>query len=223
MQMQKQHIQRSAGYGGIAFVVLAIAGAALPGVPPDSTARVGEIAAYLDAHRSTWILSTWVALPAGAFFLWFAAGLNAYLREVKDSDEALLLWENAGAIAAATMYYTFSAIQAALVYHSAPAGGSSFLRGAFDVLNVLAAYFFAPLAIFVAAASLNARRHGALPRWIISLGFVAVAVDVIATLAPLFRAGPLAPGGFFVIIGFFVPMLWILAISIAMARTPLSR
>lgn len=221
--MQKQHIQRSAGYGGIAFVVVAIAGAVLPSMPPDSTARMGEIAAYLNAHRSTWILSTWFALPAGAFFLWFAAGLNAYLLAVRDSDEALLSWGNAGAISAATMYFTLSAIQAALVYHKAPPGGSDFLRGGFDVLNILTAYFFAPLAVFVGAASLNARRHGALPRWITSLGFLAVAVDIIATLAPLFRAGPLAPGSYCVIVGFFVPMLWILAISIAMVRTPISR
>ncbi len=221
--MQKQHIQRSAGYGGIAFVVVAIAGAALPGVPPDSTARTGDIAAYLNAHRSAWILSTWFALPAGAFFLWFAAGLNAYLRALREPDEALLFWGTAGAVAAATMYFTFSAIQAALVYHTAPAGGSDFLRGGFDALNVLAAYFFAPFAIFVGAASLNARRHGVLPRWISSLGFIAVAVDAVGTLAPLFRTGPLAPGSFFVVIGFVAPMLWIIAISIAMVRTPLSR
>lgn len=221
--MHKQHIQRSAGYSGIAFVVVAIAGAALPGVPPDSTARTGEIADFLNAHRSMWLLSTWFALPAGVFFLWFAAGLNAYLRALREPDEALLSWGAAGAVAAVTMYFTFSAIQAALIYHSAAVGGSDFLRGGFDILNILAAYFFAPFAVFVGAASLNARRHGVLPRWISSLGFIAAAVDAVGTLAPLFRGGPLAPGGFFVVIGFVVPMLWITAISIALVRTPSSR
>jgi len=216
-------MQRSAGYSGMAFVLLAIAGAALPGIPPDSTARAGQIAAFLNAHRSTWILSTWFALPAGAFFLWFAAGLNTNLRSVREPDEVLLSWGNAGAIAAATMYFTFSAIQAALIYHAAPIGGSDFVRGGFDVLNIMAAYFFAPFAIFVGAVSLNARRHRTLPRWINGLGLVAVAVDAIGTLAPLFRSGPLAPGGSYVVVGFFVPMLWIIAISIAMARTPLPR
>jgi uncharacterized membrane protein YhdT len=87
----------------------------------------------------------------------------------------------------------------------------------------MVAYFFAPLAIFVGATSLNARRHGALRRWICTLGLVAVAVDTVGTLAPLFRTGPLAPGSWFVAVAFIVPMLWIAAISIAMVRTPAQR
>ncbi|MDQ6826244.1 MAG: hypothetical protein M3Z14_03480 [Candidatus Eremiobacteraeota bacterium] len=218
--MQNQHIQRSTGYSGIAFVVVAVGGAVLPGIPPDSTAPGSEIAAFLNGHRTMWMLSTWLALPAVAFFLWFAAGLNTFLRTATEPDEALLSWGFAGAIAAATMYFVFSGIQCALIYHGIPTGGSDFMRGGFDVLNILASYFFAPFAIFVGAASLSVRRHHALPIWLSSLGFVAVAVDGIGTLAPFFRSGPLAPGAIYVVLGFFVPMIWIIAISLAMIRTP---
>ena len=78
--MYNQHVERSAGFAGIAFVIVLALAAALPGIPPLAAAAPREIGDYIATHRIMWLISAWLALPLSAFFLWFVVQLRAFLR-----------------------------------------------------------------------------------------------------------------------------------------------
>ena len=101
--MYNIHGERSGGYSGIAFAVCILIAALLPGLLPDPAAPANEIVSSFQAHRQQYLTAMWFDFPAIAFFLWFAVGLRAYLRQAEGQDEGLPTYALAAAIATAAV------------------------------------------------------------------------------------------------------------------------
>ena len=71
--------ERSAGWSGLAFLVVVIMASVLAGTPPAMNATPATIAAFLSAHHQMAMVANWLVFPAAFFFLWFAVGVRADL------------------------------------------------------------------------------------------------------------------------------------------------
>ena len=91
--MYNPSAERSAGWSGLAFIALAIASTIVMGAqPPGVTASPAVIGAFLLAHNRGVLGWAWLGFPLAAFFLWFAAGLRASLRQAAGSPDGLPLY-----------------------------------------------------------------------------------------------------------------------------------
>src|SRR6476661_1564421 len=75
--------ERYAAAAGIAFVVLVLASAFLPGVPPATDDPVSDIHAFYADHRTALLLATYLGGLATIFSLWFLSGLRSVLRRAE--------------------------------------------------------------------------------------------------------------------------------------------
>jgi hypothetical protein len=217
--MYNVHAERSAGYAGIAFIVLAIAGALIPGTPPPASSGVATLSAYVDAHRNSLVLGAWLSFPAGAFFLWFLVGLRAYLRQAPGQDEGLPTYALAAGIVTAVVTVASTIFQTILGFEGSAALGAQGLTLAYAATALSGAVLFGPLAVFLLASTMSMRRHHSAPRWLAGLGFVAFAGSVIASLGVFFRTGAMAPGGIVsIVLGLLLFTLWIVATSVVLVR-----
>lgn len=221
--MYDVHVERSAGYAGIAFVVLVLLGSFLPGIPPDPDAPIATVAAYLDAHHAMWQLAGWLVFPQLAFFLWFTVQLRAYLRLAPQIDDGLGTYLLVGGIVAAGLASLIGVSQLVLGFRTSADLGLPAIRGLYDVFNAAGALILGPCAIMMVAASQSGRRHASLPRGLVLFGYLAAIGAIIGTLSVFFRTGFFAMGGVgSVIVGLLPFAIWILWASMVLIKAPRS-
>lgn len=221
--MYDVHVERSAGYAGIAFVVLVLLGSFLPGVPPPPDAAPATVGAYLDAHRTMWQVAGWLVFPQLAFFLWFVVQLRAYLRLAPQIDDGLGTYLLVGGIVAAGFAALIGVSQVVLGFRAATDLGLPAIRVLYDIFNAAGALILGPAAIMMVAASNSGRRHASLPSGLVLLGYIAAIGAIVGTLSVFFQSGFLAMGGIgSVIVGLLPFALWILWSSIVLIRAPRS-
>lgn len=214
--------RRVAGFAGIAFGVLFVAALALGSDGPvydDSAAEVREFFVDNDARVH---LTTWLGGLAFVFlFLPFAAGLRNVVASGERPDEPL--WSR--------LSYTAAVLVVAIVM-SGGAFWEVLSQGTAEDLSDETLVALArldtvifigvlpwALALFAAAASLLVLRTGVLARWIGWLGAAGALLLVIGTLW-LFTEDDQSVLAWFGFIGLPVIALWILAVSVAMIRSP---
>lgn len=219
--MYDVHVERSAGYAGIAFVVLVLLGAFLPGVPPPPDTPAPAVAAYLDAHRTLWQFAGWLVFPQLAFFLWFVVQLRAYLRLAPQIDDGLGTYLLVGGIAAAAFASMIGVSQLVLGFRVSADFGLPVIRALYDTFNAAGALILGPAAIMMVAASNSGRRHASLPRGLVVFGYVGAIGATIGTLSVFFQSGFLAMGGIgSVIVGLLPFALWVVWSSVVLIRAP---
>jgi hypothetical protein len=213
------HAVRSAGWAGIAFIVLVFISAFAPGEPPAAGAAPAAIGQFFDQHRTMLILAGWVAYPAGAFFLWFAVGLYAYLRSARDSSDSLPTFALANAIVATAIATISGTIQIALATHASSELGAQVIRAFYDLSLVTGTILFAPIGIFIFAVALSGLREGSMPPLLAWFGYLSAILCGAASLTVLGTSGPLALGGMGALLMGIVPLtLWTVATGIVMIR-----
>lgn len=127
--MYNASAERSAGWSGLAFLAVAILGTfvmAGGAQPPAITAGANAIGAFVAAHARGILGWAWLGFPETAFFLWFAAGLRASLRQAAGSPDGLPLYGIMAAILAATISLMSNTLMTALAL--APAGTDAGMR-----------------------------------------------------------------------------------------------
>ncbi|MBV8117813.1 MAG: hypothetical protein JOZ01_07525 [Candidatus Eremiobacteraeota bacterium] len=215
-------MERSAGFAGLAFVVLVLVVGFLPGVPPASNAAPAEIAAFFDAHRTVMLFSAWLSWPLAALFLWFAVQLRAFLRLAPQVDDGLPTYMFAAALLATAVTFVSATFQVALVFHPAANLGDPLVRALYDGFNASGtALLLGPVAIMVFAASHSGRRHASLPAALVYFGYLTALLDALSSLSVFFTDGFLALGGVGELaLGLLPFAVWVVWTSVVLIRAP---
>ena len=218
--MYNVHVERSAGYAGIAFVVISGVGLFLNGIPPLITWPAGDIANFVGDHRTLWLAGAWLTLPESAFFFWFIVQLRAYLRLVPGLDDGLPTYMLMAGVAAGTIALLTGMLQATLGFRPQDIGLAS-VRLLFDTYTMASVFIFIPLAVMLFAVSHSSRRHGTMPEWLCWLGYVAALGAAIKSFSIFYKAGFMALGGVgTMVVGVLPLMLWMLAVSWILISAP---
>ena len=219
--MYNVRVERSAGYAGIAFIVLSAVGVFLPGIPPPPSASPIDVSAFVGSHHTTWLFSAWIGFPAVAFFLWFSVQLRAFLRMTPGQDDGLPTYMLAAAIAMSTMILVDVTAQILLGWLSAAQLDAPTIRLLWTFFNAGAAVMFAPATIVVFTASHSARRHASMPSWANYWGYLAALGCGVASLSIFFSSGFLQMAGAgSLLIGLLPFSIWVILASITLIRHP---
>jgi hypothetical protein len=206
---------RAAGAGGIASVVLVVAGRVVAGSAPRVTASAHTIASYY-ATRSHWHRQE-AGLLLGAlsmvFFLWFVGGLRARLRAGERGGAPLSSVVLAAGVVFAVLYAALSTTRGVVAF--ALDGSHAFQAAALDPqlvrsLDEARSLFFLHAlgagAVLIAASSLLALRNAAWARWLGASGLAIAALVLVGAF--------LASGAVFLLLA------WIVLVGIALIGQP---
>ncbi len=216
-------VERSAGWSGIAFIIIVIVAAFLPGSPPPPDAAPADVAAFIDAHHAMWMLAAWLTFPAIAFFLWWLIQLRAYLRLVPQIDDGLPTYMLAGGVVAAAIVIVTATVQVVLGMRLSTDRTPQIVGMLYDSFNALGAMIFIPSTIVVFAGSHSGRRHRSLPAGLAYFGYLATIGCAVATLSVFSTNGFMATGGIgTILIGLLPFAIWVIAVSVVLIRSPRS-
>jgi hypothetical protein len=187
--VRRRGLERWAGLGAVAYVVLFIAGVILNfSGQPDSDAPPGEVILYYSkaSHRDkiTW---GWLLVVIGVFFLvWFVGALRQTLRRI-DADGTLTTVAAIGG----TVYASLTLVGVALNAGIKTMSDDTFhhqvfpelIHAADDAGYVIHASGGVGAAALMIAASLLVSRAGLIPRWV---GIVGIVFGVLAIFSIFF-------------------------------------
>ncbi len=221
--MYNERMERSAGWSGIAFIVMVLLAAFLPGVPPPPDTPSPVLSAWLDGHRMLWTLGGWLIFPGVAFFLWWLVQLRAYLRLAPQIDDGLPTYMLTGGILAAVVVTLAATVQVVMGLQPAAVFGPQVVQMLFETFNALGAMVFIPSTVVVFAASHSGLRHQSLPRGLAYWGYLTSVGCAISTLSVFSISGFMAVGYVgTVVLGLLPFAIWVLGVSVAMIRAPRS-
>ena len=216
---------RAGAAAGLVGAVLYIVGAFVAGSPPAPDASTVSIVTYMQEHREALLWGMVLTYTGLALFLWFAGYLHARLA----AAEAALA--DSGAPLATVTLLAF-----VVLFGLAGAGGIAFnlmvwrgagsidpnlVRLAFDAQNLSLYAITSTVALLsVLAPIIVIARTGILPKWLVVLGALEIAVNIVEIAGFFSRSGWNA-GGYAAGIGPLVWVVWLGAVSITMLiRTP---
>jgi hypothetical protein len=171
-------IERWAGLGGVAYVVLFIVGEGVSfGGTPDSESRPAKYVSYFgdSGHRDKIVLG-WALVVLGVFFfLWFLSALRQLLRGI-DGDGFLTALATVGGAIYATLTLAGISIYAAIATMSDDTFRHQVYPGIIhaggDTGYVVHSAGGAGAAAMMIAASVAASRAALIPRWVGAAGIV---------------------------------------------------
>jgi hypothetical protein len=202
---------RTAAIGGLAFSVLYLLHRVLQGSGPDGSS-VAAVAAYQVAHRGALLASEVAVALALLAFIGFLAGLIPVIWRTGQETLALAVAISGGVFVA--MGFVSNAAETALIgvadaNQPAAVPALNELQGRTPIVWTITA--------LVAALSLAGWRTGLVGRWLGVLGFVATAVFL---LGSVFSVLGRTPEGSSSLVGVGLFIVWMLALSLSLWRTP---
>jgi hypothetical protein len=213
-----QTIDVAAAWAGLIGVGLFVVGSLLAGSPPKPDASATEITAFLVAHRSALLTGTALILLAIPFLGCFVGVLTGVLRDAEGgrgtlARAAALGWTLQLAIVAIGIV-----AQTAVTWRGAAGLDPHLVHFAYD-LGTLSLYTVSAtaVALTVGATSVVIFRSGVLPRWLVAIGVVEVAVNLIELLGLSSRSG-LNAGGYAAGVGPLLWSVWAAAVAVSLAR-----
>jgi hypothetical protein len=186
MEKLLNRLSRLAPLTGLAFIVLAAAGAMTSAGAPSAQARGAAVVAFYKANSLNQQVSDTLWTLGFAAFLLFAGSLAAYLRATPAAHtlSSLVLPAAAVLVAGATVYFGFD--------YTLAADASNLDPAAAQALNAPALFLLLPVSagglVFGLASGLAILRGARLPKW---LGWVALAAGIFIG-SPLGIAGVVA-------------------------------
>ena len=215
--MENVHVERSAGWSGLCFIVLAVVATLGAGTSPPGGASSAAVSAYVDAHRAGLLWGAWLTLPLSALFLWFLVGLRSFLRRSNARPDGLPTFAMLAGLVVVSSAFTAAYLQSALAYGPTSAANAAALYAIY--VFVSGGLSYGPAAIFFLAAAWALARHHSAPAWLSWLGYLAALASTIATFGVFTTNPELAPpGGFLTLGGAVISLLWLLAMAIVLVR-----
>ena len=213
--------QLSAGWAGILCIAAVAVALFVPGFPLPSAADSGDaVNAFLDAHRVAWMLGAWLTFPELAFFLWFMAGLAAYLRRASSRLDGLMLYMLAGAIGTVAAGLIATTLQIVLGVIPFADLGPAAVRALYVAwLASGVPVLFMPLAATLFAAAEGLRSDTSAPVWLAGSAYATMFLCVLGTITTFFVSGPFALNGPVGYLAFFAFAIWLLLTSIHLIRS----
>jgi hypothetical protein len=213
-----QSIDVAAAWAGLLGVVLFVVGSLLAGSPPKPDASTAAVTTFLVQQRSSLLIGTVLLLLAIPCFGVFVGALSGTLREAEGGRGTLT--------GAATLGWTLLLAvvsigvlsQTALVWRGADTLDPHLVRFGYD-LSMLSLYAVSAMAVALAvgATSVVIFRTGVLPRWLVVLGMVEIAVNLIELAGLASRSG-LNAAGYAAGVGPLIWSLWAAAAAVTLAR-----
>ncbi len=209
--------ERSAGWSGLAFLVVLVLSIVLPGgAAPDISGTPAAIGNYFTAHHQGLLMSAWLGLPTVAFFLWFAVGVRAHLTRAPGAADGLPLYAISGAIVTAAVALMSSVVLSVLLRTSIPTDD---LPGWWGLYNLVGYGIAVGSIIFVFAAAHSMRRHGSASALMALFGYLTALGGVVSTFSMFFASGPMSLSGWVtLLLGLGLFAIWVIAASIWLIR-----
>lgn len=207
--------ERWAPLSGIAFFFLTVPTLFLPAkAPPSAGDPAAQWAAFVQDHRSAYLVSMCLSGLAVIGFLVFLATLATRLRA---ADQELLAVVALGAgLVTAAIWYVWLSFEGVLAWTS-PSGIDPTV-----VKTLLAAADFAfpfPIAALVGATSIAALRSAIWPKWLSYIGLAGAVWLLVGGMA-MARNGFFAPTSGARLTGWAFFFLWVLVGSVFLLRKP---
>jgi hypothetical protein len=192
--MPRRGLERWAGLGAIAYVVLLIGGIVLASVnQPDSGGAPGKIVSYYgdSGHRDRIAIGWLIGLVGVFFFIWFVGALRQLLQRI-DSDGLLATVATVGGAIYAALTITAGALDMAIktmsddTYRHQVYPG--LIHAADDAGYIIHSAGGAGLGALIIAATVAARRAALIPSW---AGWISAIVGILAVFSVFFFPQPL--------------------------------
>jgi hypothetical protein len=207
--------ERWAPVSGIVFFLLTIPTLFLPAkAPPGADDPASKWAAFVQGHRSAYLLAMCLSGLAVIGFLFFLGSLATRLRAV--GQELLAVVALGGGLVTAAVWYVWLSFEGVLAWTS-PSGIDPAV-----VKTLLAAADFAfpfPIAALVAATSIAALRSAIWPTWLSYVGLVGAIWVLVGGMA-MARHGFFAPTSGARLTGWAFFFFWVLVGSVFLLRKP---
>lgn len=205
---------------GLVGALVYVVGAFVAGNPPKPDDATASIVAHLQDKRTAVLLGMALTVVGLAFFMWFVGYLRALLAEAEIS-----IGEDGAPLATVTLiaFLVLFALAGAggialnvVVWRGAGSIDPDLVRLAFDAQNLsLYALTSTAALLSVLAPTVVIARTGVLPRWLIALGGIEIAVNVIEIFGFFSRSG-WNTAGYAAGAGPLVWAVWLGAVSICM-------
>jgi hypothetical protein len=203
---------------GIVFIGFTIPTLFLPPkAPPSAGDPAAKWAAFVQDHRSAYLVSMCLSGLAVVAFLVFLASLTTRLRAV--GQELLATIALCGGLATVAVWYVWLSFEGVLAWTS-PSGLDPTV-----IKTLLAAADFAfpfPIALLVAATSIATLRSAIWPTWLSYIGLVGAVWVMVGGMA-MARHGFFAPTSGARLTGWGFFFLWVLVGSLFLLRKPHER
>jgi hypothetical protein len=198
--------ERFAGWGGIAFVVLFLAGVILAGDP--GTKDGTKIANHFADHRTAILVGMWLAgIGLLSFAAWAWSLRDTFARLGEEGLAAALL---AAGVLTAAVEFPVVALFTSLAFMSDQAVDPGVARAIYDTAQVFSYVDWFPLALFLAAFAGAVRRTRLVAAW---LGWSAAVLAVLSLGA--------APPTFGLDLGVSVVVfVWIILVTVLLRTSP---
>ncbi len=208
----------AAAWAGLVGVVLFVIGSLLAGSPPKPDASSAAVASFLVQQRSSLLIGTVLLLLAIPCFGLFVGVLSGTLRDAEGGRGTLSGAATLGWTLMLTVVSVGVLSQTALVWRGANAFDPQLIRFGYD-LSTLSLFAVSAMAVALAVGATSAviLRTGVLPRWLVVLGVVEVAVNCVE-LAGLGSRSGLDAAGYAAGIGPLIWSLWAAATAVTLAR-----
>jgi hypothetical protein len=204
---------------GLVFVALFGLVLFLPGAPPKASQSAGQIAANIAAHRSEFLLGTYLAGVALLFGAWFFVAVRAWFAaQSPDPDQTFAAVAQAGGFLWIVLMMIGIVLFTGVAFDVAAARELAVTRGLFDAGNSAFELAKFGLAIFVGFGSLAARRHTILPPWFTSAGLAAAPLAIIGAIGVFASGSFVEIGGPLDLTSAVPATLWVVGLSVAMLR-----
>src|SRR5713226_4786660 len=117
--------ERWSALGGIAFVVLVLISAFIPGSPPKTSDSAAKIAKFVGDHRGELRWATYIGGIGTVFLVWWLGAIWRTLRKAEGGDPRLTVVSIVGAVFASIMFAIGAVVLAIPAIVGVPAAGGA--------------------------------------------------------------------------------------------------
>lgn len=191
--MTQRHELRWGGFAGLAFIVLSVLAALLPGTPPKVSASTDTITSYVADGRNQMLLAAILQAAAAGLVIWFSAAFAEAIREREErSDVHMALL--AGSVLIGGALFSYAAAVGVLAYGVTTVQATTTVA-VFQGLMVVNSLLGIAAALPLTAAGIGVLRTHLMPDWLGYVALVAAAISVLAGFGIFADSGTYAPGG----------------------------
>ena len=203
--------ERWAALGGVAFVVLGLAGAFAAGAPPSLDDSGPEFAEYFDDKAGAIQASQFLTGLGVIALLWWFGSLWRRMTDAEGGRPRLAVVSAIGLAISGAMVLASGAVLSAVAMRIGDIGEGSRFFYMLAIVLIASSGFGA--AVSIAAVSILAMRTGILARWIALFGYLAAVGFVVGSIG---SASDETAFGFIGLASFVVWCVFILAVSVQM-------
>lgn len=206
---------RLAGVAGLLSIVLGVAAVPVDQMWtfPGTGATAGEIAGFVDAHRSALLVAMFLTTAAVGLWLVFGVGVWMWLREATGGESILSMCFLLGFVSFVTLLFAGFTSFIVLVYRAPEASDPRLL---YDLGFGLLAMSGVPTALALGSYAALVFRSDRLPRWTASVAAVAALAHLLLFCSLLIARGFFSLEGGVTIAIPAILFAWILGTSMAM-------